>query len=551
MLDSHVDGYNVVGQSEAPTREVLPSNVPKVKPISVDVQTQKSDVERCTASILQESYEADYSLPDVPLKSLMTHMDIMGRLREQGKVRNFLGFESSSQLERVAEDDACPVPYFIPELEMYCAREEAGHLKELNLATVEETKVLEMEVLETMETCPSQEEEISFHKIEEEIEVAEIKDALSFEFEDINLTNLEVSQAPEMEESSGVENTPEPLVTIPVIEEPISPITIVQEPIRIEEPTSKPLPSRGIGFINSLIGLKPIWRPSVGHCFGDREWKKIQHNEEIKQQTCRALKSLILCINLFKKLKELSQETQPKQLERSKGTLTYSKIFKQNIFQNHHGELSENALAGGEPVQRNPLVNPERIRLFYKLDASDGWSRNAPDWDSSGSCDSEDSGIKTNLSVTNNYSREIMNIHHPMADRQDIESSGRILFSKPVTLFRFSSVQQAGNLPGPNKHPYSGDIKILERHGLYYILLHEKDSSFLLVYTRIDGNWHIGYKANRTNSCGWFNFNYAFCSEGTPEHFVCTFQEPSHAAEFVARVRNLVIKARFLNLPRF
>ncbi|XP_020802016.1 uncharacterized protein LOC110179015 [Drosophila serrata] len=549
MLDSHVDGdgYNMAGQTEAPGGDVLQSNVPKVEP---HFQTQKSEKECCTATILQESFEMEYNLPVLPLKSLMTQMDIMGRLREQGLVRDLIGFKSSSYLERIpksSEDDACPVPYFIPELQMHCARAEAGHVKETN-------------ALENDGKCPSQIEAIIVPEIKEAnvLEQTEIKEVHLIELQDINQNNLEELEAPEIAGSSGVENAPEQKANIQVIEEPTSPIIPAQDPIEFEKPMATVIETgRGTGFINSLIGVKPIWRPSVRLCFGDRERKWAQSEEQIKQQTCKALKSLILSVNLFQMFREsIQEESKLNQLERSSGTLTYSRVFKQNEFQtnvarlNRQEELPVNALAGGEPFQRNRVMHPDRIRVLYKLDASDGWARNAPDSDSSDSCDSEDSGIKTTLSMTG-YPRKIMQIKHPIADRQDIESSGRILFSKPVTLFRFNSVRQWQREGGAhNEYSYTGDIKILERHGLYYILLREKKSAFLLVYTRIDGTWHIGYMANRSNSCGWFNFNYAFCPEGTPEHFACTFQEPSHAAEFVARVRNLVIKARFLNLPR-
>lgn len=247
------------------------------------------------------------------------------------------------------------------------------------------------------------------------------------------------------------------------------------------------------------------------------------------------------------------------QLEGTRNSPTFSRVFRGNLFQpaavpenrqeerheEHPVEPPENAMAGGEPVEQRRIIPNVRLRrVLYRQDVSDAWASRVNDSDSSECSDSDDSGINNSMCM-NGLSRQIMKMNLPIADRQDIEASGRILFSQPVKLFRFNS-DKNWHREGLES-PYTGDIKIMERDGKYYLLLREKNTGFLLVYTRVDGSWHIGYRANWTNSCSWINFNYAYCPEGTPEHFACTFREPSHAAEFVARIRNLVIKCRFVS----
>lgn len=152
-----------------------------------------------------------------------------------------------------------------------------------------------------LEPNPSRIEEINVPRTEEENvfkveepQLSEMKEATLTKLEDINETNFGELAGP-----SEVENASEELVTLPVKQEPSSPIIIAQKPTQIEE---SPMLGPTSGIISSMIGLKPIWRPSVRLCFGDREQRRTDTptQEEIKQQTSIALKSLIMSISLFK-----------------------------------------------------------------------------------------------------------------------------------------------------------------------------------------------------------------------------------------------------------
>ncbi|KAI8036688.1 hypothetical protein M5D96_010489, partial [Drosophila gunungcola] len=166
------------------------------------------------------------------------------------------------------------------------------------------------------------------------------------------------------------------------------------------------------------------------------------------------------------------------------------------------------------------------LNMLKRIDASEGLTCNglnvSKDSVFSDVSESDDS------EVLNKSSQEVIGLTKTIADIADTQQNGRILFSQPVRLFCFNKLKEW-------KRQGEGQIEIWELHGLYYIILHDRITGELIIHMRVDEKWRIDYMSNSSYSCRWTNINYAFCRKGILERIACSFREPSHAAEFVAR----------------
>lgn len=176
-------------------------------------------------------------------------------------------------------------------------------VEEINLPKLEEYNLPEIE-------------EINLTKIEE-INQPKIEDNISFKPEEIDLPQIEEKDLSTIYESTVAEILP-PIS--PHVHEPepvLLPAMLPEKRILISHPLppqnseicavviekSKPPPR--MGFIRSFIGSNLLWKPSIRLSFGDRRTGKLNNSdskEAIKQDTCVALKALILSIKLSKKI---------------------------------------------------------------------------------------------------------------------------------------------------------------------------------------------------------------------------------------------------------
>lgn len=171
------------------------------------------------------------------------------------------------------------------------------------------------------------------------------------------------------------------------------------------------------------------------------------------------------------------------------------------------------------------------------------------------SCESDDSFEKDNKDNKDALSspRRAM----AMIDPRHVEKKGRRMFSQYVKLYCFNSLKEwtrQGNSLAPSLRSYSslssfafageGTIEIWDFRRNFDIILRDKAEGELLLHMRVDEQWTIDYMSNNSYSCRWTNFNYAATRDGVLERIACTFRQPSHAAEFVARIRNCAIRSR-------
>ncbi|XP_070071396.1 uncharacterized protein Sprn isoform X1 [Drosophila takahashii] len=585
MLDSQEDGLNAEMQTE-PTavgemQSDLQSQPPKGSPGSSDLQASdivnQMDGESSLETNLEESFKVDCSLP---MDSLLSPFNIIDQLRKHSEVKDLLDLGDHSYFGKYelplslksecSEESQVTIPYFIPELEMACAGEEIERELEVALAEIENPTEPEIERLEIE---PIKElnipgiTETHFTGIEEP------------KLEGLNLPESEKIKSPTIEGPNlkGKEEIEKPKPEI--IEKllcsaelkPISVDILAPKTLQIEELIA-PLvenPKPKLGFISSLIGNKLAWTPSVRHSFGDRVIKRTnkRSREMIQQEASRSLKSLILSLTMLKKLEasynDNSYKSRLNRFEKVRSSLTFSRVFRQNIFQltseveSSKKAIEENSLGCGEPMIRSPSEYREPLPILYRLDASEGLTCNglsvSKDSVFSEVSESDDSQVQNKLCATKSL-REVHGLTRPVADLGDILNSGRVLFSQSVRLFCFNKLKEwkrQGKVRGTPETPHrspsfsgEGKIEILEHQGSYYIVLHDKVTGELIIHMRVDEKWRIDYMTNSSYSCRWTNINYASSRVGILERIACSFREPSHAAEFVARVRNSAIQSR-------
>ncbi|XP_052846477.1 uncharacterized protein LOC128258714 isoform X2 [Drosophila gunungcola] len=439
------------------------------------------------------------------------------------------------------------MPYFIPELEMACSDSQVEQIEEV--AENKDTTKLKIELLK--------------------IQQVEVPNLVLMK--ESNLAPNEEQNTPQLEELNLLENKE---IGLPRNEESVLPVTkdIRESKIEQSDPQGQQLKSPGIvapitlqieelvaplvekakpgpkfGIISSLVGNKATWTPNVRLSFGDREtrWTKTRPKEIIQQEASRSLKALILSLNMLKRLEasfnDNSYKNRLNRFERIRSSLNFSRVFRQNIFQltpaaeSSRKEVQENSMGCGEPMMRGPSKEPP-LPIMYRIDASEGLTCNglnvSKDSVFSDVSESDDS------EVLNKSSQEVIGLTKTIADIADTQQNGRILFSQPVRLFCFNKLKEW-------KRQGEGQIEIWELHGLYYIILHDRITGELIIHMRVDEKWRIDYMSNSSYSCRWTNINYAFCRKGILERIACSFREPSHAAEFVARVRNSALLSRF------
>ncbi|XP_037718556.1 uncharacterized protein LOC119552795 isoform X2 [Drosophila subpulchrella] len=593
MLDSQEDGTNAEMQSEVNAVDkmepdpktqcpVLHSQSSKGSSSWPEPQasefTNQSDVGTSLATSLEESFKVDCSLPSLPLDTLLSPFNIIDQLRKQSEVKDLLDFQSglgdlslfgkyepslSSKSECSKESQ---VPYFIPELEMACAEVKVNEAIEVNPPEIESSNTPEIKILDIppiKESIMSGKKEATLPRIEapnctilEEINLANIEDINSYRTEEGILKAIEEKDEHKSEESNPQEF--EKLMCSADLKRKsvglFAPKTLqIDELIAPLVEKAKPK----MGLISSLIGNKLALTPSVRLSFGDRVVKRknmqeIRSKEIIQQQASRSLKALILSLTMLKNLEasyhDNSHQSRLNRFQRVRSSLNFSRVFRQNIFQltsevkGSKKEIKETSLCCGEPIIESPSIYKEPLPLPYqRLDASEGLTCNglnvSKDSVFSEVSESDDSEIQNKLCVKQSF-RGVHGLPRSMADLNDILNSGRGLFSQPVRLFCFNKLKEW-------KRQGEGQIEILEHQGSYYIILHDKVTGELIIHMRVDERWRIDYMTNSSYSCRWTNINYASSREGILERIACSFREPSHAAEFVARVRNSAIQSRF------
>ncbi|XP_044313479.1 uncharacterized protein LOC108044933 isoform X2 [Drosophila rhopaloa] len=570
MLHNQVDGSNAVGQTEAIAVESLQSDV-KIKCPGLNLQSSEGETtlpDLPTTDLIQqlessrdESFEVDCSLPSLPLDTLLSPFNIIEQLRKQSEPFH-CGFGELSFFggpEPIESDNSkeChnTMPYFIPELEMACAGSEVEQIEGVTLAENEEPTAPEIKLPETelfKEPILAGINETNLHLFEEQ-NSTKLEEFKLPGIENINLPRIEESTLPgieEINESKNQQPNSQEKQISPAELQPKSAGFLSPIALQIEELIA-PLveitkPDYKFGVISSLIGNKSTWSPSVRLSFGDRITRRTKQRskEIIQQEASRSLKALILSVTMLKRLEESFNDNSYKnrlnRFERIKSSLNFSRVFRQNIFQltsvaeSSNKEIQDNSMACGEPMVRSPSIEP--FPILYRLDASEGLSCNglnvSKDSVFSEISESDESEVQNKLSL------EEIRLTKTMADLADITKNGRTMFSQPVRLFCFNKLKEW-------KRQGEGQIEILEHRGMYYIILHDRVTGELIIYMRVDEKWRIDYMSNSSYSCRWTNINYASCRKGILERIACSFREPSHAAEFVARVRNSAIQSRF------
>ncbi|XP_052848693.1 uncharacterized protein LOC128260041 isoform X1 [Drosophila gunungcola] len=587
MLHSQVDASNADGQSEEIAVENSQSDNTIKCPV-LNLQSsegniplpnlQASDLVQQVETTQDESFEVVCNLPSLPIDTLLAPFNIINRLRKHSEVKDLLPFQCGlGELSLFGKADPSfwskcesskesknTMPYFIPELEMACSDSQVEQIEEV--AENKDTTKLKIELLK--------------------IQQVEVPNLVLMK--ESNLAPNEEQNTPQLEELNLLENKE---IGLPRNEESVLPVTkdIRESKIEQSDPQGQQLKSPGIvapitlqieelvaplvekakpgpkfGIISSLVGNKATWTPNVRLSFGDREtrWTKTRPKEIIQQEASRSLKALILSLNMLKRLEasfnDNSYKNRLNRFERIRSSLNFSRVFRQNIFQltpaaeSSRKEVQENSMGCGEPMMRGPSKEPP-LPIMYRIDASEGLTCNglnvSKDSVFSDVSESDDS------EVLNKSSQEVIGLTKTIADIADTQQNGRILFSQPVRLFCFNKLKEwkrQGKVPGSVANPYrspsfsgEGQIEIWELHGLYYIILHDRITGELIIHMRVDEKWRIDYMSNSSYSCRWTNINYAFCRKGILERIACSFREPSHAAEFVARVRNSALLSRF------
>jgi len=487
------------------------------------------------------------------------------------------------------------VPYFIPELEMACAEVKVNEVIEVTSPEIESpNKILEIPPIK--EAIIPGNKDATLPRIEApnvtilgdtRINLAKIKEINSSRTEEGILKGIEEKDEPKSEESNP--QVFEKLMCSADLK-PKSVAGFGPKTLQINELIA-PLVEKAkpkMGIISSLIGNKLTLQPSVRLSFGDRVEKRtnvqeIRSKEITQQQASSSLKAIILSLTMLKNLdgklllltsshitilslfSDNSHQSRLNRFQRVRSSLNFSRVFRQNIFQltseveGSKKEIRQSSLGCGEPMIEGPSIYKEPLPIPYqRLDASEGLTCNglnvSKDSVFSEVSESDDSGIHNKL-CNKQSSRGLCGLSRSLADLKDILNSGRVLFSQPVRLFCFNKLKEwkrQGKLPGSHESPYrspsfsgEGQIEILEHQGSYYIILHDKVTGELIIHMRVDERWRIDYMTNSSYSCRWTNINYASSREGILERIACSFREPSHAAEFVARVRNSAIQSRF------
>ncbi|XP_017080827.1 uncharacterized protein LOC108114381 isoform X2 [Drosophila eugracilis] len=548
---------------------VLHSQATEVSSTSPDVQTgdfiKQLDVASSLATGGFESFKVDCSLPSLRLNTLLSPFKFIDQMRKQSEIKDFLDFQCDAGFcgskTEILEKSKMTKPYFIPELEMACAGALAEKVKEVNPPEIECLTVPEMDLPE-IQTI----KEPTLAGIKEE-PLPFIEEANFSRLEDLNLPGIEKIQESKTEvpmpqeieklrESINKNHNFQPKL---ILQSKSSGI-LVPKTFQLDELIA-PLVEKTkavtkIGIISSLVGNKLALAPNIRLSFGDKAMRETnmkggQSKEIIQQEASRALRALIFRLNVLKNIQAAanynSQKSRAYRFEKIKNSLTFSRVFRQNIFHltsdnaNSKKIIEENSLGCGEPMIRSPREYKKPIPVQYRPDASERLTCNglnvSKDSVFSEVSESDDSEVEDRLCVTQSC-RDFYSLHRSTADLKDILSSGRILFSQHVRVFCFNKLKEW-------KRQGEGQIEILEYQGSFYIVLHDRVTGELVIYMRVNEKWRIDYMTKTSYSCRWTNINYASCREGILERIACSFREPSHAAEFVARIRNSAIQSRF------
>ncbi|XP_070136680.1 uncharacterized protein Sprn isoform X2 [Drosophila bipectinata] len=513
---------------------------------------------------------------------------------------------SSGQLDSELESKCCfPTPYFIPELEKLSAdsvqdkltvglettrasaieAHKATAVEESNLPGTEDStlhKSEEESILGIQETNPNQieNEAMNSPKVEsiyssksednilpkvnednlpniEEINLPKKEENFSLKQEEINIPKIGEIYSSKIDESIAVEilppNSPQMLQHDPVLLPGILPEKriLISHPLPLQDGqlcevlVEEPKLSQRMGFIRSLVGGKPLLKPSIRLSFGDRKMRKqidSDSKEALKQNTCAVLKSLIFSIKLAKKIDttisaKMNERRQLK-MDKKRNSLTYSHVFRKNIFRLNAAAQNlreENIKCCGDVPSIMPVpTKPEQPDL-NRIDASEGLSCRglsaSKDSVLSDSCESDDSFDQNKSELV--PLRKVT----AMIDPRQIEEMGRRAFSQYVKLYCFNSFKEW-------KRQGEGKIEIWDFQAKFYIILRDESEGELLLHMNVDEQWTIEYMSNNSYSCRWTNFNYATSRDGILERIACIFRQPSHAAEFVARIRHCAIRSR-------
>ncbi|XP_032576088.1 uncharacterized protein LOC6605362 isoform X3 [Drosophila sechellia] len=454
-------------------------------------------------------------------------------------------------------------PYFIPELYMACAGKEVEQVaEETVIETGPQLKLPKNQPIndsittETNETKLPPMEPLNVSRLAEFSEPVMGKSNISIE--EVNLKGAvgiiePISDEPNIQPVESAEKLYPKSLAIQI------------PPLKIEDLISplieKPRIATKLGLISFLTGNKLALTPSVRLSFGDRVTtrRNTKSKEIIQQQASKSLKALISVLTMQRRLAasqhDNSNNSRTKRFEQLKSSLSFSRVFRQNIFQstsvieNRQLNTDGNSLESGEPNFNSPSEHKEPLPIPYRLDAGEGLTCNGLNV-SKDSVFSEVS--ESDVSETQN---KLFAMKKPQAGLKsiaklsDILNNGRVLFSQPVRLFCFNKLKEwkrQGKVPRSHESPYrspsfsgEGQIEVIEHDGSYYIVLHDKVSGELIIHMRVDERWRIDYMTKSSYSCRWTNINYANCRDGILERIACSFREPSHAAEFVARVRNI------------
>ncbi|KRK01709.1 uncharacterized protein LOC6533806 isoform X1 [Drosophila yakuba] len=547
-----------------------------IKPLEVQSPLKKN---------IEQSFKVDCKLP---LHTLLSPINITDPLRKQIEIKHLLDFQCGLgelsffgpfehiSVSELSKEDKTIKPYFIPELQMACAGQEAEQVAEKTVVDVKEPTAPQKKLPENQpinDAIITGTDERKLPPLEES-NISSLAGFNGTVIEEANVTSTEVSHLKGTEEANEPisDHKNSPLLKSDIKLQPKS-LGIQIPPLQIEALISplveNPKPVPKIGLFSFLTGNKLALTPSVRLSFGDNTTSRrnIRSKEIIQQQASRSLKALISILTLQTKLEpsifDNSHKSRSKRYEQVKNSLTFSRVFRQNIFQpsleveSKEQDIDGNPLESGEPNLKAPSVYKEPLPMAYRLDASEGLTCN-------GLSVSKDSvfseGSESDVSETQNKlfvmkkPQQVPKSTRSMADLGDILHNGRVLFSQPVRLFCFSKLKEwkrQGKVAPSHESPYrspsfsgEGQIEVFEHHGSYYIVLHDKVSGELIIYMRVDERWRIDYMTKSSYSCRWTNINYATCREGILERIACSFREPSHAAEFVARVRNSAIQSR-------
>ncbi|XP_032576092.1 uncharacterized protein LOC6605362 isoform X7 [Drosophila sechellia] len=442
-------------------------------------------------------------------------------------------------------------PYFIPELYMACAGKEVEQVaEETVIETGPQLKLPKNQPIndsittETNETKLPPMEPLNVSRLAEFSEPVMGKSNISIE--EVNLKGAvgiiePISDEPNIQPVESAEKLYPKSLAIQI------------PPLKIEDLISplieKPRIATKLGLISFLTGNKLALTPSVRLSFGDRVTtrRNTKSKEIIQQQASKSLKALISVLTMQRRLAasqhDNSNNSRTKRFEQLKSSLSFSRVFRQNIFQstsvieNRQLNTDGNSLESGEPNFNSPSEHKEPLPIPYRLDAGEGLTCNGLNV-SKDSVFSEVS--ESDVSETQN---KLFAMKKPQAGLKsiaklsDILNNGRVLFSQPVRLFCFNKLKEW-------KRQGEGQIEVIEHDGSYYIVLHDKVSGELIIHMRVDERWRIDYMTKSSYSCRWTNINYANCRDGILERIACSFREPSHAAEFVARVRNSALQSR-------